>query len=71
MEELVIVESTPCIACGTVKKYTVKQKQYDYWRKGRPAATAFPHLTTMEVESLISGVCSDDCWEKLFTEDQK
>ena len=71
METHTTIESLPCLVCNTVKKYTVTQKQYDMFRKGRSAFMAFPQLTMMEIESLISGICSDECWEKLFNEDQK
>lgn len=71
MEIHTTIESSPCLVCNTVKKYTVTEKQMNAFRKGRSVFRAFPHLTVMEGESLISGICSDDCWEKLFNEDQK
>ena len=70
-KEYTTVESAPCMACKTIRKYTVETKQADAWLKGKPTAFAFPNLTVMEIESLISGVCSDKCWDSLFNDDQK
>ncbi len=70
-EEYTTVQSSPCMVCNTVKKYTVTVKQADAWRKGKRPSFAFPQLTAMEIESLISSVCSDKCWDSLFNKDQK
>jgi hypothetical protein len=71
MKEYTTIESAPCIACRKVTKHTVEVKQADAWRKGKRPSFAFPQLTAMEIESLISSVCSDKCWDSLFNEDQK
>lgn len=70
MDTYVIIKSLPCLVCKTVKEYTVTEKQREAYHKGRPVSKVFPSFSVMELESLISGVCSEECWDKLFDDDQ-
>lgn len=69
MRELTVISSDPCPNCNKVTNYSLPTKQVERWKKrrvGQTVASIFPSLTDMQRETLISGVCSDECWDQIM-----
>lgn len=67
--EMVDVYCRPCMQCATVKKFTLEKDKVAMWRRREAyLQDLFPQLSSIDRESLISGVCSDECWETLTKE---
>lgn len=59
----------PCMNCMTVTQFTLDKKRVEMWRRREAnLESLFPELSSMQRETLISGVCSDECWEILTKE---
>lgn len=59
------------IACPVCKKeYTPElSKNHEQLKKcqeGMLVQNAFPHATAIQREQLVTGICSDQCWDNLF-----
>jgi hypothetical protein len=67
---MIEVECTPCVVCKTVKTFTLVRSDVDRWKRGEHIQNVFPYLTSMERETLISGVCSQECWDELWGPDE-
>ena len=40
------------------------KKGLENWQNGMLLQNAFPRATPIEREQLMTGLCSDECWEK-------
>lgn len=56
-----------CPCCGKEHSVTVNFDDCLAWNNGELAQNAFPYLSSVEREQLISGFCPD-CQKKLFNE---
>lgn len=55
--------------CMTVKKFTLDKEKVGMWRRREAyIQDLFPDLSAIERETLISGICSEECWKTLTTE---
>ncbi len=43
----------------------VDRDAFNRWQSGTKIQDAFPTLSPEERETMVSGVCSDECWDKL------
>lgn len=66
--DVVMVETMPCVACGTQHELSLEKSKFDRWQAGEHLQVAFPELTIDERELLISGTCSD-CFDNMFKEE--
>lgn len=55
-----------CVVCNKVHVITVDKASYDRWRAGELIQNVWPEKTVVEREALISGICSQVCWDKLW-----
>lgn len=55
-----------CPVCGRVTVLEVDSEQFLHWQLGTPVQKAFPELSPLERETIVTGVCSDKCWDWLF-----
>lgn len=63
-------ETVPCVMCGKVTTVELEADKFRRWRiEGEHIQDVWPEKTLMERETLISGVCSDLCWDRLFGEE--
>lgn len=58
-----------CPICGDIYAITVDMKGYFAWKRGVRIQTAFPKLSLVEREQLISGLCPE-CQKIFFGEDE-
>jgi len=58
-----------CPMCGRSYELKVNAESYDKWLDGELAQNAFDYLTTIERESIISGLCSE-CQDEIFGSDE-
>lgn len=55
-----------CPVCGAVRQVMVNSDDYFAWQfEGKHAQDAFPYLSAVEREAIISGVCPH-CWALMF-----
>lgn len=59
----------PCPVCGTVREFFLPTDEVKRWQEGAKIQTVWPDLSPTDREALISGVCSDRCWDILWAED--
>ena len=60
-----------CPMCGAVRQVMVNSDDYFAWQyEGKHAQDAFPYLSAVEREALISGICPT-CWDKMFGEEDE
>jgi hypothetical protein len=64
--EVLIVETSICPVCGKTRTHNLNPEHFKRWRDGEHIQNVMPYLTNAERESLISGVCSDECWSVLW-----
>jgi hypothetical protein len=64
------VLSVRCKGCKKVYPLTVSEEGYQRWRSGTLIQKALPELNADQRELLISQTCGE-CWEKMFSEDEK
>jgi hypothetical protein len=67
-EGFVVLKCKPCTVCGTTKEFTLNDMAVAAWEAGGHIQKVMPDLTQMDRETLISGVCSDKCWDELWGE---
>jgi hypothetical protein len=65
-----IIIERKCPWCGNVTTIAVDNAKYDRWQSGEHIQNVFPDLTSMERETLMSGVCSDKCWDEMWPGDE-
>lgn len=53
-----------CPYCGRITIVTVMNDKYDRWQAGEKIQNVFPELTALQRETLMTGFCSDSCWDK-------
>lgn len=63
MNEGVTIDSN-CPVCGKGTRVEMTRSQLLAWRNGAKVQELFPEWSTIERETLMTGICSDDCWEK-------
>ena len=56
---------TQCPFCGRVNEVEVNEEDYFDWDDGVATVVAFPYLSAVEREMLISGICPT-CWGKML-----
>jgi hypothetical protein len=61
-----VFKSKPCVICGKVTEMKLSKEKVDRWQAGEHIQNVFPELSAMQRETMISGVCSDEHWDKLF-----
>lgn len=69
-QEMVIVETQPCIMCGRRSELQVPKAGFLKWQGGAFIQHAFPELTADEREMLITGT-HPDCFDELAPEDDE
>lgn len=62
---LKFVDTKPCWGCSSVDRVVVEKRDYEAWKNGKLAQSAFPYLSDVERERLISGTCPS-CWIAAF-----
>lgn len=55
-----------CPVCKGETKVQMERSQLLAWRNGVKVQRLFPEWTSIERETLMSGVCSDKCWDELW-----
>lgn len=65
---LIAVTKT-CPVCGKTTTLNIFKNDYERWQTGDLIQNVFPYFTCIQRETLISGVCSDECWDILWDED--
>jgi hypothetical protein len=64
--------SQPCVVCGKVTEVELDTDKFRRWRiEGEKVQDVWPEKSLMERETLISGVCSDKCWDELWGEEEE
>jgi hypothetical protein len=59
-----------CPVCGAVRQVMVNSEDYFAWRfEGKLAQDAFPYLSRVEREAIISGICPT-CWNEILEEEE-
>jgi len=58
---------TRCPLCQTIKDVSVKPGDLFKYRQGAHVQDAFPYLSQVEREALLTGFC-DPCWNNTFKE---
>lgn len=53
-------DKTLCPQCGKRYKPILGKRKHPDWL----IQQEFPHAETWQREQLISGICSDECWER-------
>lgn len=66
MSEMITVETGKCAVCDNTTVFKLDRKRFDRWQAGENIQVVFPELSAMQRETLISGVCSDKCWDELW-----
>ena len=59
-----------CPNCGKDTLVAISETRFDRWKSGEHIQDVFPDLTSMERETLMSGVCSDKCWDEMWPDDE-
>jgi hypothetical protein len=67
--KVISYETKPCVVCGKVTTVELEVDKFQRWQDGEHIQHVWPDKTLMERETLISGVCSDECWDSLFGEE--
>lgn len=58
----------PCAMCNKVTTLVLPTDEVIRWRAGEHIQKVWPDMPTMKRETLISGVCSQQCWDLLWKE---
>jgi hypothetical protein len=59
-------KTQPCVVCKKVTSLDLPLNEFQRWQGGEHIQDVWPEKTLMERETLISGTCSDECWDKLW-----
>jgi hypothetical protein len=54
-----------CPVCSREFVVDMPVEKYDRWQAGEHIQDVFWEMTPMQRESMISGVCSDACWDRV------
>lgn len=65
-----VIRTPPCAMCGYSTIMEVNRKEWEAWKKGAFIQDAFPLLSPDEREMILSGT-HPECWDKLFSEDER
>jgi hypothetical protein len=57
---------TRCPSCKTTKDVSVQSEDLFKYRQGAHVQDAFPYLSSVEREALLTGFC-DPCWNKVMS----
>ena len=66
----IYVKPVVCRMCGEIHPIEVDLEGYQQWKAGALIQNALPTLSAGERELLISKTC-DDCWNKIFPENDE
>jgi len=55
-----------CPVCKLYYDIELDRQLFKRWQDGAKVQEVWPEFTAIQREQLISGVCSDKCWEELF-----
>lgn len=69
MSRALITVTKTCPVCDKVTSLNLFKEDYERWQGGDLIQRVFPYMTRIERETLISGVCSDECWDILWGND--
>jgi hypothetical protein len=69
MSEMITVRAV-CTVCDKIEYVVLDKQKYDRWVAGELIQNVWPEKTAAQREQLVSGTCSDQCWDKLFSEDE-
>jgi hypothetical protein len=53
-----------CPNCHKTEEVVVSNDKYDRWQSGEHVQDVWPEFTPTQREQLITGICSDECWEE-------
>jgi len=62
-DDLVTVQTT-CPNCGKHNRIQVKYGKLRAWQHGEHIQYVWPEWTPTQREMLMTGMCSDECWNK-------
>jgi putative SOS response-associated peptidase YedK len=66
--KFVMVTTNPCPVCHKRSEFVLDSLDVQRWIDGELIQEAMPYLTPVEREALVSGVCSDKCWNELWAD---
>jgi hypothetical protein len=58
---------TKCPFCSGVNSVEVKEQDYNAWKSGVYAQTAFPYLSADQRELIMTGIC---CWDSALGDEE-
>ena len=64
MTKRIFVYATTCPNCGKTHNVAMTQEQAYDWEHGGKVQEVFPDWSPSEREKLLTGMCSDECWNK-------
>ena len=67
---MVILETQPCAVCHKVSQIKLEDAKVRRWMAGEHVQDVWPEKTAMERETMISGVCSQEHWDKLWGDNE-
>jgi len=53
-----------CPNCRETNEIKLDDEKYDRWISGEHVQNVWPEKTPAEREQLITGICSDKCWNE-------
>jgi hypothetical protein len=53
-----------CPNCLEEHSMMVDKNKYNRWRAGEKVQMVWPEMTPAQREFLITGICSDECWNE-------
>ena len=60
-----------CPQCGKRSIFSVELEKYERWAaKKENIQDVFPELTPIERECIMTGFCSDKCWNALWGDEK-
>lgn len=62
------VTTISCPVCDAISTFTLATASVRAWMDGELIQDAFPELDPIQRESLITGICSDKCFNEIFEE---
>lgn len=66
MLEPTVIIHRRCPNCNKQTDIELEAEKLHRWQAGEHVQDVWPEKSAIERETLISGVCSDECWDKLF-----
>lgn len=65
---MVVTIPKKCVVCNKKYEVQVDAEKYNLWIGGELIQNVWPEFSVVQREQLISGVCSDECWKKLWAD---